>query len=302
MPDEAIFVDVLCVGNASYDLTFTVPHHPDKDEKLFASSLVRSGGGPAANAAVTVCRLGHTAAFAGYLGLETFGDRHLAEFTDEGVVTDLIVRGSAPTPLSAVMAKPDGTRALVNYRGRTEPLRFEEIDFSRIYPKVILFDGHEPALSLPLAEEARRRGIVTVLDAGSIHQGAQALIGLVDYLVCSQRFALEFTGMNQAEQALPLLVESAPVVVITLGEEGVIWQTGHIDGRLPAYPEEVVDSTGAGDTFHGAFCVALIEGMNLDKAIEFASAAAALCCTKVGARPGIPTRDATDRFLAALAG
>ena len=181
--------DVLCVGHASYDLVFSVPHHPTSDEKIFADAFLACGGGPAANAAVTVARLGLRSAFAGYLGVDMYGECHLGELTHEGVDTRWLARGSNPTPLSVVLVKPDGARALVNYKGGTQALLEEGIDFSGICPKVVLFDGHEPQLSIPLAEQARAEGIPLVLDAGSLHKGTQELMGRVDYLVASEKFA-----------------------------------------------------------------------------------------------------------------
>ena len=136
-------VDVLCVGHACYDLVFGVDHHPDADEKTFAEKLISCGGGPAANAAVTVSRLGLKSAFAGYLGSDFFGQQHLEEFGRAEVNTDLIVRGNSPTPLSAILVKPDGRRTVVNYKGATAALAADSIDFSKCRPRVILFDGHE---------------------------------------------------------------------------------------------------------------------------------------------------------------
>ena len=85
-------VDVLCIGIAAYDLTLSLDHHPLPDDKAMADSLICCGGGPAANAAVTVARLGYTSAYAGYIGNDVYGDTLIKEFTSEGVVTDYIVR------------------------------------------------------------------------------------------------------------------------------------------------------------------------------------------------------------------
>ncbi|MCL7422494.1 MAG: PfkB family carbohydrate kinase, partial [Methylobacter sp.] len=164
-------VDVLCVGHASYDLVFSVSHHPAKDEKLFADDFISCGGGPAANAAVMVSRLGLNAAFAGYLGLDLYGDKHNEEFIEYGVNTRLIVRGPSPTPLSMILVKPGGDRALINYKGDTRALPADAVDLSSVKPKVVLFDGHEPHLSLALVKRAQRDNIPTVLDAGSLHEG-----------------------------------------------------------------------------------------------------------------------------------
>jgi sulfofructose kinase len=288
MTIDSISVDVLCIGHASYDLIFSVVQHPSEDEKIFATQLISCGGGPAANAAVAIARLGYTAAFAGYLGNDVYGDAHLQELIEEGVNTDLIIRGTCPTPLSTILVKPDGKRALINYKGGTQPLPAEAIDFSAINPKVMLFDGHEPEISMPLAEAARTRGIATLLDAGSVHKGTLALMDKVDYLVCSEKFAQQVAGDTQA--ALEQLAALSANVVITLGEQGLIWQRGAKHGTLPAILVQAIDTTGAGDAFHGALAVAVACDMGWLEALGYASAAGSLCCTKMGARSGLPTR------------
>ncbi len=282
-------VDVLCVGHASYDLIFSVSHHPAEDEKIFADGFVGCGGGPAANAAVMVSRLGLKAAFAGYLGQDLYGDKHSREFVESDVDTRLIMRGPSPTPLSTILVKPDGKRALINYKGGTQALPANAVDFSSVKPKVILFDGHEPHLSVALTERARRDRIPTVLDAGSLHEGTLALMNQVDYLVCSEKFARQLAG--DAEIALTRLAEVAPSVVITLGERGLLWQRGKEHGIMPAFPVVAIDTTGAGDAFHGAFAAAVALDMEWLELLRYASAAGALCCTKTGARLGIPSQE-----------
>lgn len=298
MTTAASDLDVLCAGHACYDLVFSVPHHPDEDEKIFAAAFSACGGGPAANAAVAVSRLGFKAAFAGYLGSDLYGDKHYQEFTEEGVDTGLIVRGSAPTPLSTVLVKPDGRRALINYKGDTRPLTGDELDCSVVTPKVMLFDGHEPGLSLALVERARNAGIPTVLDAGSLHAGTSALMDRVDYLACSEKFARQQAG-DEIETALNRLAEIAPAVVITLGASGLIWRRGSERGSLAAFPVEAVDTTGAGDAFHGAFAAALAAELPWPDLLRYASAAGALCCTRTGARPGLPTKAQQSALLEA---
>ena len=282
-------VDVLCVGHASYDLVFSVAHHPAEDEKISAEGFIGCGGGPAANAAVTVAKLGFKASFAGYLGQDLYGDNHYQELLDFGVHTNLIVRDLSPTSLSTVLVKPDGKRALINYKGETRPLPSGAINFSSVTPKVVLFDGHEPYLSQSLLERAQSESIPTVLDAGSVHEGTLALMGEVDYLVCSEKFARQLAGDEEA--ALTRLGEISPAVVITLGEKGLIWRRGQEHGALPAFPIIAIDTTGAGDAFHGAFAAAVSSRLNWPDVLRFASAAGSLCCTKIGARSGLPSRE-----------
>jgi sulfofructose kinase len=281
-------IDVLCVGHASYDFIFSVDHHPTADEKIVAQNFLGCGGGPAANAAVTAAKLNFKTAFAGYLGQDIYGENHYQEFLNYGVNTDLIIHGSSPTPLSTIIVKPNGNRALINYKGNTRALSAGDIDFSSVTAKVVLFDGHEPHVSLPLLKQLKQQGIPTILDAGSVHEGTLALMNEVDYLVCSEKFAVQFAGDEVT--ALSRLAQVSKVVVITLGERGLIWQRGQDAGNLPAFKINAIDTTGAGDAFHGAFAAAVTSNLNWFQILRFASAAGALCCTKIGARTGLPSK------------
>lgn len=290
-------LEVLCVGHAAYDVTLAVPQHPEADEKTVATELVNCGGGPAANAAVTVARLGQRAAFAGYLGHDEWGERHFQELLQAGVGTAWVARGSAPTPLSVILVKPDGRRAVVNYRRDTPPLPPAAVDLAAVAPRVILFDGHEPQLSVALAQAARARGIPTLLDAGSVHAGTRALAPLVDYLLCSEKFACTFTGENDLARAASQLQAVAPVVVITLGERGLVWQRGAACGQWPAFKVIAVDTTGAGDAWHGALAVGVACQWPWEVSLRYAGAVAALTCTRLGARVGLPTQPEVAKFL-----
>jgi sulfofructose kinase len=292
-------IDVLCIGHACYDLAFSVDHHPSADEKIFANSLLDCGGGPAANAAVCVSQLGFSSAFAGYLGQDFYGEKHLQELLAYGVNSRLIVRGNSPTPLSTVIVKPDGKRALINYKGDTQALPNHAINFSGLNPKVILFDGHEPNISMQLLNNTQDSHVPTILDAGSVHSGTLALMDKVDYLACSEKFAVQLAG--DVQTALKQLAAISPAVIITLGEQGLIWQRGSERGSLAAFAINAVDSTGCGDAFHGAFAAALAANMDWQTSLRYASAAGALCCSKMGARPALPTKPEIDMLLATTA-
>lgn len=293
-----VIVDVLCAGHACYDLVFSIPHHLKSDEKVFADNLIGCGGGPAANAAVAASRLGVTSAFTGYLGKDLYGQIHLQELTDQHVNTQLIVRGELPTPLSVVLVKPNGERSLINYKGATQSLQKNAIDFSLTQAKVILLDGHEPEVSLALIEFSKNKGIPTILDAGSMHRGTSQLWDQVDYLVASEKFALHFS--DDVHTALAAMAEKSPAVVITLGEKGLIWQKRQETGMLPALPIDPIDTTGAGDAFHGAFAVAVAKDMGWLDILNYSTIAGALCCTKVGARQGLPWEKEHDELACQL--
>ena len=293
-------VDVLCVGQATYDLIFEVPHHPQPDEKTIAENLVQGGGGPAANAAVGLSRLGYKSAFAGYLGSDHYGDLHQSELRRENVNLDLVLRGNFPTPLSVCLVKPDGTRSLVNYCAERSSISYDNSLLNRWKPEVLLFDGHEPELSLELLERFRGRDIQTILDAGSVHRGTVELAPRVDYLVSSQKFAYQYTGEKKDALALEHLAQVAGVVVITLGERGLIWKDQNQRGELPAFQVQAVDTTGAGDAFHAGFAAGILDCRKFDDILRYASVVASLSCTKTGARESLPTKDEVQRYMDTL--
>ncbi len=285
MSASPVQLDVLCIGHASYDLVFSVNSHPGPDEKTVADKLLGCGGGPAANAAVMVSRLGCKAGFAGYLGNDSFGTSHLQELQHYNVDTRLVVRGPAATPLSTVLVKPDGKRSLINYK-EVIALSPDCLDFTQVQAKVILCDGHEGPLSLTLLNSPAQQNTPSVLDAGSLHEGTRLLMERVDYLVCSEKFACQYSGT--VDLALTELAGLSPVVVITLGEHGLIWRRGAEQGKLAAPPVTAVDSTGAGDAFHGAFAAGLAAELAWPELLRYASAAGGLCCQQLGARTGLP--------------
>jgi len=288
------YIDVLSIGHASYDLIFSVTQHPAADEKMVADNLFGCGGGPAANAAVQTARLGFSSAFCGYLGFDPYGDSHAKELLEEGVDSRWLVRGDTPTPLSVVLVKPDGKRALINHKGMTKALPHGSVDFADVTPKVVLFDGHEPQLALDFLAQ---KGNLTpsVLDGGSLHEGTRALLDKVDYLVCSEKFALQFS--SNVDSALSKLSALASAAVVTLGERGLIWRRGAECGKLPAPSVNAIDTTGAGDAFHGAFAAGLSAGLEWSQLLRYASVAGAYCCTRMGARPGLPDHNQHQALL-----
>ncbi len=290
-------MDVLCVGHASCDVTMSVAHHPAADEKMQADAMDLCGGGPAANAAVQVARLGGTVAFVGTLGTDMFGDMHCRELQQAGVDAQWLVR-RGKTPVSQILAKPDGCRSVINFKGDMPWLAADVLPTARMSAAVMLFDGHEPLLSVRLQEQAEQQGVMTVLDAGSVHQGTEALVWRVGHLVASQRFACTFCDTDDAGQALRMLAARRNRVVITLGAEGLLWFCDGEFGQLPAFPVDVVDSTGAGDAFHGAYALGLARGMDWQSLLRFASAAGALACTRLGARTALPDRQTVACLLA----
>jgi len=296
-------IDVLCVGHASFDITMSAPHHPEANEKMFADDIQLCGGGPAANAAVQVARLSGKAGLCAYLGNDPLGEAHANELMDEGVDTRGIVRGAHTTPVSQILAKPDGSRSVINFKGDTPWLPagvLDETTLDALAPRIVLFDGHEPLISASICTWAMAHNIPTVLDAGSLHRGTRELTARVDHLVASEKFARQFTGTEELPSALNKLGKIADTVVITSGESGLLWQHENQQGKLNAFDIRAVDSTGAGDAFHGAYALALARAYDWQKTLRFASAAGALACTRLGARSALPDSKALSALLTQL--
>jgi sugar/nucleoside kinase (ribokinase family) len=158
-------------------------------------------------------------------------------------------------------------------------------------PRFLLFDGHEPGASLAALEAFP--SAVSVLDAGTFREGTDLLSRRVDYLICSERFAAQATGADDVPARWQpclrrLQARNGKVAVVTLGEKGLAFSDGRREGRLPALPVRAVDTTAAGDIFHGAFVFALTREMELCRALRLATIAAGLSVQRSGGRASIP--------------
>jgi ribokinase len=164
--------------------------------------------------------------------------------------------------------------------------------------KVLLLDGLEKEGSMAAAEYAREAGVMIVIDAGSMREGALALVNLSDYFIASEDFARQFShGNDPKAAALELLGLGAKTVIITLGEKGSICVSPESYFYQPAFKVKAVDTTGCGDVFHGAFLLGLLRKWDLRETIRFASAAAALKCREIGGRTAIPDLREVEEFL-----
>jgi sugar/nucleoside kinase (ribokinase family) len=175
-----------------------------------------------------------------------------------------------------------------------EELRREEI----VSGKVLLVDAHFAQAATLAATWANEDGIPVVMDAGSVREGHEELMLHVDYLITSETFARTYTGMDDPrEAAQSMFTGRRTLSAVTLNERGCIWATKEGIFHEPAFSVEAVDTTGAGDVFHGAFAYALALGWQIEQCIRFASAVAAIKCTKLGGRAGIPTKQETLNFI-----
>lgn len=283
-------VSALCVGHAAWDLCMHVQAYPAEDSKVQTDCLIESGGGPAANAAWLLGHWGVSTALAAVVGRDYYGARAVQELIDAGVDCDFLdQRPNYATPLSFIIVNhANGSRTVIN---RKLPAPALALTKQSLDPKLLLFDGHE--LEASLAALKRFPNAISVLDAGSLREGTSILAPKVQYLVCSEGFAAEVTGQQDVPThwsgCLRRLRELyRNVVVITLGSNGLAFDDGTDRQWLPALAVKAVDTTAAGDIFHGALAFALLKKMSLRNSLELATIAAGLSVQRKGGRPSTP--------------
>jgi sugar/nucleoside kinase (ribokinase family) len=287
--------DILCIGHAAYDVSVFVEGYPAENSKSETAELLESGGGPAANAAYLLSSWGAPCAFAGLVGNDFYGRRVRDEFQSAGTDVSLMeLRQGHATPLSLILInRKNGSRTIVNRKLKTAPLQFDPTRLAPVSPRVLLFDGHE--LNASLAALKSFPNAVSILDAGSWREGTASLAGKVHYLVASERFALQAAGLSKLSNETErrecldkLRAKFSKTTVVTLGENGLIADDGSGFCHLPAFEAQAVDTTAAGDIFHGAFAFAIAREMPLWESLRFAAMTASLSVRVPGGRASIP--------------
>ena len=287
-------MDALCIGHACLDLIFAVDDYPAEDSKVLAARRSVSGGGPTANAAALLAYWGIDAGFAGPLGNDDLGTLVLSDFKRFGVDTSLTVRCEGyPTPLSSIIAgSRTGSRTIVNHRSTEDIYRLPEQVSA---PEILLFDGHALHASLDALE--RFPNVPSVLDAGSLREATWTLAEKVDYLVASAPFSAAALGRELKRKAdisgaLELLQKrNGGCTVITLGERGGVYAVGNSRAEYAPFRVKAVDSTAAGDIFHGAFVYGLLKGWPLDQILDFSARTAGISVSRSGGRESFPPLD-----------
>jgi sulfofructose kinase len=300
--------EVVGLGVAVRDLTVWLGHFPAPDEKLPAEAFVESGGGPVPTALVTLARLGTACSFAGLVGDDRAGRFVRDELLREGVdCRGLRLREEVETPTSVILVVGPH-RTICEWKQRIVPLEPEAlvaIEGDLEICRFLHVDGRMPEAQLEAARRVRSAGGRVVLDAGHPRPGVEALLPHVDYALFSHTYPTCMPGRPDPreflENVLSTLAPDGPRVAgVTLGADGCALRAPDLPLlRVPGHDVEVVDSTGAGDVFHGAFLRALLDGEELEPAARFANAAAALKCRGRTGRAPIPPR-AEIRRLAGL--
>jgi len=288
---------VLCVGSITQDHVYRLESRLIVGTKHRTTPKDDIGGGVAANAAVTIARLGGLATLLGAIGADPVGDVVLEELRSERVEVQHVRRlASHSTPTSVIIVEPGGERTIIA-DSTIDLTRLPVPDLPAAHFDAVLVDARWSAATRRALEMAQRAGVPGVVDVDRL-PAEPDLLDAASHLVFSESALVEFAGSDDLEAGLrDVAGTSTARLSVTAGERGVFWLDNGSVRHLDAFEVDTVDTTGAGDVFHGAFALALAEGTEEAAAFRFASATAALKCSRPGARAGIPNRADVERLL-----
>jgi sulfofructose kinase len=293
---------ILCAGIAVQDIVMRVQHFPAPGTKVAASEFITTGGGCAANAAVAAARLGARVAFAGPLGGadDAVSERVLSNLAEEGIDCGSVVRVSGGTAsVSLILLDATGEKTIATRRGVNLGDTLPK-DVAKLVSGVdaVLVDNRFPKFVTEVCRAAQLRKIPVVIDLDQETKVDDPLLALGTHVVSSTEALFGTTGYTDYGDALKKLAgHISGFLALTDGPNGVYWLERGELRHLPAFKIKVIDSLGAGDAFHAGFTVTLAEGRALPDILRFASATAALKCTKFGGGSGAPTRAEVEEFL-----
>ncbi len=284
--------DVVGVGLNATDTLLVVPHFPAYAGKIPFEEEIISPGGQVASAVVACARLGLRSKYIGTVGDDERGRIQMESLLASGVNLDHVQRRRGCPNQSAYIIIDRGTGERTVLWSRPDCLR---IDPAEIAPEQILcgrllhIDGHDTPAVAHAARIAHDAGIPVTVDVDTIYHGFDRVLPYVDYLIASSEFPAQWTNERDPFRALKMIQNEygMRVAAMTLGAHGALALENRRFLYSPAFVVNCVDTTGAGDVFHGAFCYSVLQGMSLADALDFSNAKAALNCTALGARGGI---------------
>ena len=298
--------DVLGIGLNATDTLLLVEEFPPYAGKVRFDKELLSPGGQVATAVVTCAQLGLRAKYIGTIGDDVRGNIQRESLENTGVDTSgLIVREGCPNQTAYILIdERTGERTVLWQRPDCLRLTPSEIRVDDVVnAKLLHIDGYDIEAAAYAASVARENGIPVSLDVDTVYPGFESVLRHVDYLVAGFGWPGKWTGEPDPFIALEQLRREygMSLAAMTLGHDGALALMGDRWWYSPGFELASVDTTGAGDVFHGAFCYTLLRDMGMDQALDFSNAAAAINCTAIGARGHIPSRSEVDSLLSSAA-
>jgi sulfofructose kinase len=299
-------VDVLGIGLNATDTLILLSEFPPYAGKVAFERELLSPGGQVATAIVACAKLGTRSKYIGTIGDDLRGCVQRESLEGTGVDTSgLILREGCPNQTAYILIDQcTGERTVLWQRDSSLRLSPSEIDPADIAGcRLLHIDGYDTEAAAFAAGVARAHGIPVSLDVDTVYPNFEPVLRNVDILVASSVWPARWTGETDPFIALALLQREygMRIAAMTLGEHGSLALSEGVYTYSPAFRVHTVDTTGAGDVFHGALCVAMLTGMPMQEALDFSNAAAALNCTAIGARGHIASRTEVDALLASPA-
>jgi len=292
-------VDVVGVGLITTDYLYRVPRLPAFDQSIRATGYVRSCGGPAATAMACLARLGTSTRFIGKTGDDEEGDFVAAELARFGVDVSGLRRGVGKSRVATVLVDENsGERGFVSWPESFPPLLARDLradDFAGA--RAVLIDDGDDA-GLEAARRAQEAGAIVIFDGTWQSDLLAEFLPLVDHAIVSEFFARRWMPGADDDTILQRLTDlGATVAVLTLGERGCIARAKGERTACSAVCADVIDTTGAGDAFHGGYIAAVLDELELPSRLRFAAATAALNCRALGGQQALPTREEVEGLL-----
>lgn len=296
--------DVVVAGAINTDLVAVVSRAPEAGETVTGQSFSVFGGGKGANQAVAACRAGASVALGGAIGDDNFGPDRLRKLAAEGIDVDGVVRlRHQQSGVALIIVEEAGENRIAYIPGPVLAVSAAQLSdlLDRVRPAVYLQPNEVP---VPVAKVAMKRarslGAITLLNAAPDPESVEPLLGDVDFLIVNSGEARALAQREGAAEELvsTLAADTGASVILTAGGTGVFSSREGRFVHVPAPPVDVVDTTGAGDTFCGALAAQLAAGCEFEASLEWAVAAASLATTREGAQPSIPGAAEISRFLA----
>jgi len=293
--------DVVGMGLNSVDFISVVPEFPAPNSKMEMLQFSKQGGGQVATAMVALSRWGVKTKYIGKVGEDELGQFSLDSIRQEGVDVSSVTieRNTANQFAMIIVEESTGERTIL--WNRDDRLMYHKGELRKgevCSGKILHLDGHDIHAALQCTRWAKEEKIPTVIDLDKVESLTSELLKDIDFIITSSRFPTLFTGIPDREKALLELQKHTPgFICATLGHEGAM---ALVDGRIihaEGFKVTAVDTTGAGDVFHGAFIYGLLQNWELEEILKFANGVAALKCQDFGGRKGIPTLGKVQRFL-----
>ncbi|GAB4567674.1 MAG: ribokinase [Anaerolineae bacterium] len=296
---------VVVVGSSNTDMIVQADRLPRPGETVLGGDLVMAAGGKGANQAVAAARLGAQVAFVARVGNDMFGAEAIERFRREGLDVSHVVRDpEAPSGVALIVVEPGGQNIIAVAPGANARLSPDDVAAARevfVGAGVVLLQLEVPVETvLAAAQAGRQAGARVILNPAPAPSGPlpDEIWASVDIVTPNETEAAALTGADAPEDAArALLARGVGIVIVTLGAEGALVATRDGMQRMPGFPVQAVDATAAGDAFNGALAVALARGDDLDVAVRYAHAVAAISVTRLGAQPSLPTAAEVEAFL-----